>query len=382
MPDDSTPRNRNRQALTASTFVEIVGTLVEDFDVIDVLTRLTSHCVELLGAAAAGILLADGDGHLRVIGASSEQIELLELFLIQNHQGPCLDCYQTGNVVDHANLGDRSPWPQFATESIRAGFPSVCAVPLRLNSATLGCLNLFMAQPVALPAADIALAQALADVASIAITHHRSTHRAGISDDHLHHALTSRIAIEQAKGMIAAHDEGDMHAAFARLRAYAADHNRGLTEIAEALAGGTLAIDSFTPTDNTALADDNPEDSASTAHNPTEQSPQVICVQGELDMATCAVWFDACVATGDRLIVDLSAVTFMDCSAFSAFVAARLELERRGGTLTLRNSTGQPERLLTLITHLDQQERMRAVSRLTRGYPGSTNGVRRDLPPP
>jgi anti-anti-sigma factor len=238
----------------------------------------------------------------------------------------------------------------------------VCAVPLRLNGLTLGCLNLFMAEPVALPTSDIALAQALADVASIAITHHRSTHPDGGSDDHLHHALTSRIAIEQAKGMIAAHNEGDMHAAFARLRSFAADHHRGLTDVAEALVAGTLAVDSLTPTITPPPTAGNPDDATFTAHISTEDRDQVVHLHGELDMATRRSFFDACAATGvDAVIVDLSAVTFMDCNAFGAFVAARLELQKRGGTLTLLNPTGQPARLLDLINLVDREETMRTL---------------------
>ncbi len=93
MTDDAAGRANDKQTLTATTFVEIVDALVGDFDVIDVLTTLSSRCVELLDAAAAGILLADLSGRLRVIGASTEQIGLLELFQIQNDEGPCLDCY-------------------------------------------------------------------------------------------------------------------------------------------------------------------------------------------------------------------------------------------------------------------------------------------------
>ena len=156
MSDDAHQRSLNRNALTAVTFVEIVDTLVDDFDVIDVLTVLTSRSVELLEAAAAGILLADTAGHLRVMAASTEQIELLELFQIQNDEGPCLDCFHTGAVVVNADLATPSPWPQFAAESVRAGFPSVCAVPLRLKDVILGCLNLFMSAPVSLSAADVA----------------------------------------------------------------------------------------------------------------------------------------------------------------------------------------------------------------------------------
>ena len=233
----------DRQTLTANTFVELIDTLVDDFDVIDVLTMLASRCVELLDAAAAGILLADASGHLRVMAASTEQIALLELFQVQNEQGPCMESFHTGRVIADANLTTGSPWPLFAAESLAAGYPSVCAVPLRLRDVILGCLNLFMTDPVALTAGDIELAQALADVASIAIIQDQAARDAAIREERLQHALNSRIAIEQAKGMLAEHGNVDMDEAFTRLRRFARNHNRGLTEVAESVVAGRLGAD-------------------------------------------------------------------------------------------------------------------------------------------
>ena len=234
-----------RQALTATTFVELIDTLVDDFDVIDVLTVLTSRSVELLGAAAAGILLADPAGHLRVMAASTEQIALLELFQIQNEQGPCMDCFETGRVVVDTDLSNPTRWPDFAAESTAAGYPSVCAVPLRLRNVILGCLNLFMSEPVPMSDADVNLAQALADVASIAIMQDQAARDAAVREDRLQHALTSRIAIEQAKGMLAEYGSVDMDVAFGRLRSFARRSNRGLTEVAESLVTGIIPIRSF-----------------------------------------------------------------------------------------------------------------------------------------
>jgi transcriptional regulator with GAF, ATPase, and Fis domain len=242
MSDDAGSSAATRQTLTATTFVEIVDTLVGDFDVIDVLTSLTSRCVQLLDAAAAGILLADSDGHLCVVGASNEQTHLLELFQVQNDEGPCLDCFRTGQVVLHSDLDIPSPWPRFSAECTNAGFASVCAVPLRLATHTLGCLNLFMPEAGGLTDSDVALARALADVASIVIVQDQATRDASIREGHLQHALTSRIAIEQAKGMIAENNQVDMDEAFARLRTYARYNNRRLTDVAEAVVAGTTHV--------------------------------------------------------------------------------------------------------------------------------------------
>jgi GAF domain-containing protein len=237
--------NAIRESIATRTFVQLADTLVVDFDLIDLLTVLANRSVELLDAAAAGILLADGDGRLRVMAASDERAELLELFQVQNDEGPCLDCYGTGVAVINSDLHGNTPWPRFSTESIRLGFPSVCALPMRLRNDVLGCLNLFMAQPAKLADTDVELAQALADVASIAIVQDAANRFATTRELQLQHALDSRVIIEQAKGMIAEHESVNMNAAFALIRTFARNNNLPLTETAGSLVDGTLSIDTL-----------------------------------------------------------------------------------------------------------------------------------------
>jgi transcriptional regulator with GAF, ATPase, and Fis domain len=245
-PSQGHPVSSQHQGQTATTFVEIVGALVGDFDVIELLTALTSRAVELLDAAAAGVLLADSDGRLRVIGASNEAIELLELFQIQNDEGPCLDCFQSGAVVLHSNLNLSSPWPLFSNVCTEAGFASVCAVPMRLQNRTIGCLNLFLRGDGGLTDADVNLAQALADVATVVIMQDEASRNAAIREGQLSHALTSRIAIEQAKGMIAERFDVEMDEAFVLLRNYSQNNNVALTSLAQSLVAGTTNINDLT----------------------------------------------------------------------------------------------------------------------------------------
>lgn len=247
MSEATSAEAATRQALTAATFVEIVDTLVGEFDVIDVLTVLTSRCVELLAASAAGILLVDTNHDLRVVGASTEAIQLLELFQIQNDEGPCLDCFNSGDVVLHSDIDVVSRWPSFGAECTRAGFSSVCAVPLRLRARVIGCLNMFISGSGGLSRSDVALAQALADVASIAIIQDQSTRHRAIREGQLRHALDSRIAIEQAKGIIAERNRLDMDDAFKRLRTLARNSNRGLTDVAEAIIAGSVTAADVVP---------------------------------------------------------------------------------------------------------------------------------------
>ena len=146
-----TARSANADQRLAATFVELADSLVEDFDVVDLMVLLTERCVELLGAAAAGLLLADSNGTLHLMAATSEALETVELFQIQSDEGPCRDCFHTGVPVSTLNLaedGDR--WPRFAPVATAAGFRAAHAIPLRLRGHVLGAMNLFQTEPIPL----------------------------------------------------------------------------------------------------------------------------------------------------------------------------------------------------------------------------------------
>jgi GAF domain-containing protein len=231
-PGDGTGA-RSREQILADTFVLLADTMVDDYDVVDLLDRLVNACVVVLGVTAAGLLLDDQKGNLALVASSSEESRLLELFQLQNNEGPCLDCVRTGSAVTSGDLEvDRGRWPLFVGAARAAGFRSVAALPLRLRDQIIGGLNLFMVTPREVPAEDRRLAQALADVATIGILQQRSLHRSHVLSEQLHFALTSRISIEQAKGVLAERGRLTMEAAFETLRDYARNHNLKLTDVA------------------------------------------------------------------------------------------------------------------------------------------------------
>ncbi|MEV5786944.1 GAF and ANTAR domain-containing protein [Streptomyces sp. NPDC048448] len=223
------------QRLLAKTFVELADNLVADFDLIDFLRLLTDRCVGMLDASAAGVLLADHDGELRVMAASDEQVRLLELFQLQNDEGPCLDCFRTGApvvVTDLVEEADR--WPRFVAAAHRSGFRSVQALPMRLRDDVVGALNLFRTRRGPFEPDATPLAQALADVATISLLQQRTAHRSTVLNEQLQSALNSRVLIEQAKGKLAERRGIDMEQAFTTLRGYARAHNRRLSDLARA----------------------------------------------------------------------------------------------------------------------------------------------------
>jgi hypothetical protein len=254
----------SREAMLAKTMVELADTLVADFDVVDLLTLLTDRCVEVFDVGAAGLVLAAPHEGLQVVAASSEATRVLGLFELQTDEGPCLDCYRSGQPVVNYDLTTASGrWPQFAAEAIAAGFRSVHALPLRLRGFVIGALNLLHIEPGNLRRADVDAAQALADVATIAIIQHRSAVDAQVVTAQLNHALNSRVVIEQAKGIISEREGLDMDQAFARLRRYARTHNRLLADVAREVIGGSLSAAAF----------DRPQPTAPTARRKPADRP-------------------------------------------------------------------------------------------------------------
>lgn len=232
----------DREHAIGRAFVALADTLVDEYDVIDMLDGLVAHSVTLLAAEAAGLMLADAHRELRVVAASSEAAELMELLQLQDEQGPCLDCYRTGAPVSVPDLRDDiRRWPLFAAKAEHTGpFRSVHAIPLRLRGQTIGALNLFHRTPGPLPSADLDLGQALADVATIGILQERAIHQSEIAQEQLQRALTNRVVIEQAKGVIAQQQGIPMDAAFDRLRRYCRSHNLRLSDISRQIVDGRL----------------------------------------------------------------------------------------------------------------------------------------------
>ena len=229
-----------REVRLGQTLVEVADTLVNDFDIVELLTLLTDRCVEVLDVAAAGLMLGVPGENLRVVASSSDAMRLLELFELQSEEGPCPDCYRTGQpIVNHRLAAAGGPWPRFSPRALAAGFESVHALPMRLGPMTIGALNLFRSDEGALDGADVPAAQALADVATIAVLHHRTAGDAETVSSLLNHALESRIVIEQAKGIVAERAGLDQDQAFTALRDRARNDAVGLASVARQVTAGT-----------------------------------------------------------------------------------------------------------------------------------------------
>jgi GAF domain-containing protein len=229
----------------AQTFVELADTLVGGFDLMEFLHMLTERCVELLDVDAAGLLLADSHGTLQLVAASTERARVVELFQIQNDEGPCLDSYRSGLpiiVPDVTAEPAAERWPRFASAAGEMGFAAVHAIPMRLRDQVIGTLNLFGTAPDGLDPAVARAARALVDVATIGILQERATREQELVAGQLQVALNSRVIIEQAKGILAERMRVSPDQAFVVLRAYSRSNNYPLTQLAADVISGTAEM--------------------------------------------------------------------------------------------------------------------------------------------
>jgi transcriptional regulator with GAF, ATPase, and Fis domain len=232
------------QQLLVETLVTLADTLVDDYDVIDFMQTLAERSVELLGLSAAGIMLADGEGRLRHAACSSEQMRLVELLELQLEEGPCFEAFRNQESVRSNTAADVARrWPRFAPHARDGGFVGVTAVPLRLRGQAVGALNLFSEREGALRDDDLAIVQAMADIATIGILQARSIHDQNVLTTQLEAALESRIVIEQAKGMVAERNRISVDEAFVQIRRFTRSSNRLLSDTARGIIDGSLLED-------------------------------------------------------------------------------------------------------------------------------------------
>jgi transcriptional regulator with GAF, ATPase, and Fis domain len=224
-----------RETRVLEAVVSLVDNLLYDFDVVDLLTELTERCAQLLDVEAAGLLLVDPLEQLRLLAATSETTRELELFQLQADEGPCVECYSSGQPVSVAEIqAEADRWPRFVPTALNAGFASVHAVPLRAGGTVMGALGLFGARTGALNDADLLVGQTLAHIASVAILQEHPPTPFTVMPQ-LRSALTSRILVEQAKGFLRETLDVSVEEAFTLLRSYSRTNGEHLTDVARRL---------------------------------------------------------------------------------------------------------------------------------------------------
>ncbi len=233
----------DREERLGRAFVTLADTLTSDYDLVELLQLLVETCTELLDTTAGGLLLADQQGNLQLLASTSEDADLVEVVQISAQEGPCFDCYSTGRPVTVGDVNAlRDRWPAFAEAATQRGFASVHATPMRLRDQVIGTMNLLDTRAEALGAADIAVAQALTDVATIGILQARLLRESHVVSEQLQVALSTRVVIEQAKGVLSAVADLSVDESFQTMRAYARLTNTPLRTVATGVVDRTLDV--------------------------------------------------------------------------------------------------------------------------------------------
>ncbi|POH64792.1 transcriptional regulator [Cryobacterium zongtaii] len=232
-----------RLELLFDAFATFADTLVVGYDILDLLQTLVETCRDLLDVDSAGILLANAADKLEVVASTSEANTLVEVMQIDADAGPCLECFRTRAVVSLPDIDvGSSRWAAFCETARSQGIHSVYAIPLRLRETTIGTLNLMRNERGELNQYDIRAAQALADVATIGILQERTIRDASTLRDQLQKALSSRIIIEQAKGVVAETANVSIEMAFDLIRRHARSHQTSLSLVAQSLVARELSL--------------------------------------------------------------------------------------------------------------------------------------------
>jgi GAF domain-containing protein len=224
-------------------FVEVADTLVDDFDVVDFLHHVTTSVAEITESVAVGLMLAKHDGQLSFMAASTEDARLLELFQVQNSEGPCLDAHRTGEEVADVSIPDSTQrWPVFAPRAAEMGFRSAHCFPMRLRDHVIGAMNVFRTDDRRLSDEERRIVRALSDIATIGLMQERALRRAEELTEQLQFALNSRVVIEQAKGVVARTLDIGVDEAFEMLRRFARSRRQRLTDVAREIVENRSAV--------------------------------------------------------------------------------------------------------------------------------------------
>lgn len=221
------------RALAAATSAMLIRR-----DVIGALVDVLEKCKVGLDIQAGGILVQTSHG-LDLLASTGHTIAEIELHQLHAAEGPCIDSHHGAiRVQEHSRTAVLRRWPEFGRTMVNAGFESVHASPLRYGELTFGAVGLFRTVDEPFTDDESAIAQAFADIAAMLIVRPRDTPAAEIPV-HLDDALSTRIMIERAKGVLAENHDLSMADAYALLVQSARDRHQPLTAWAATVLSNT-----------------------------------------------------------------------------------------------------------------------------------------------
>ncbi|MGW4128394.1 ANTAR domain-containing protein [Amycolatopsis japonica] len=236
---------RNREKWVTDTLVELADTLVPALDPANYWFCVADRYAQLIASASVH-LTATGDHP--VVVDTDERLEAPPLGELFAEEGPGVESEQSGKPVVDVRLEEAtSRWSRFAPAALSLGYRSVHAFPFSRREDTLGAVTILTVETTPLPATELRIANALADVATIGMLNHRTIAGLTTTSRQLQGALSSRVIIEQAKGLLSARLEVSAEGAFRVLRRYARGHNMRIGDLSERLMSRRLTVADLIP---------------------------------------------------------------------------------------------------------------------------------------
>ena len=232
-PEEHIPEDQHVATDLATALVDVSQMATHGASIVNVFSVLSNQCVQLLPVSAAGILLVDNDNSLHVIGSSSHAVTLLDLFQVQNNEGPCRECCATHELVASENLTTDGRWPNFSELATKENFVAVYALPLQAQGVVVGALNLFSEAPLSND--QLATARSLADAATLAFLQADMQQDRLLIARKLRLAVEGRNVIEQAKGVLSERHGISMMEAFWKLRDASNQRDTDIVDMANAV---------------------------------------------------------------------------------------------------------------------------------------------------
>jgi transcriptional regulator with GAF, ATPase, and Fis domain len=189
----------------------------------------TTH--SMFAVDGAGLMLADEAQHLRAVAASDDRFAHLEDIQVRHQEGPCIEAFDTKELVGATDLEQEGRWPLFSTAAIRREVRAVLASPLPYNRDAVGVVAVLSerSRPWS-PANELALL-AFTDLAALLIASIIQGEEQSELAGQLQGALNSRQVIEQAKGVLMGTQGISAREAYEQLRSRARAERRKLAVV-------------------------------------------------------------------------------------------------------------------------------------------------------
>jgi GAF domain-containing protein len=214
---------------------EFTGSIINPYDLDELLHRLMRHATQVVDAAGAGIMLASEGSGLDFVAASDERVVEAEEHQAELETGACFEAYAINRLVVVEDLAQDDRWPEYSRRVTGLGLHSVLGIPMNAFGQTIGVINFYREPPSTWTDEDVNTAEIITAMGAGYILNANQLRAQHTLSEQLHAAIESRDVIGQAKGILMARGHVGADEAFELLRQRSQQHNQKLRQVAQRL---------------------------------------------------------------------------------------------------------------------------------------------------